>query len=218
MADSFSAEHAQTLLDGVDAAFEAVLHGRYGGGLSVMLLPGGEEQVLRAARAGSGSFLRFGLQARGSSGGTVDGVPIGTAVITASPSAQVASTNVQTEIFLDQDANEACDATALSSGILIESAPAQLPNGGLLVVRSSEAVRNGARLALADQQNWRPNQSRHVAGSGLGASGRGHRQSGGVSLLLPVSAALLDRIGGAVARVPGDFGQVSVVLLAGGGG
>ncbi len=217
MAETLTAEQAQTLLDGIDAAFEAVLHGRYGGGLSAAMAQGAGEAkpaTLRTARAGTDAFVRLHLQALGATAGAgVEGVPIGTAQLSAGPKPAVEGTTVQTEIFLDQ---EPSDATALSSGVLLEYAPASLPNGGLLVVRSTEAARNHQQTALAEQQNWRPNPSRHVASSGLGASGRGHRQSSPAAMLMPVSADLLVRLGSAVAALSISISQVSVVLLPSG--
>ena len=220
MAETLTAEQAQTLLDGVDSAFEAVLHGRYGGGISATLAQGAGEATsatLRTARAGSIAFIRLHLQLSGGSASAgVEGIPIGTAQMTGGPTYAVQGTTVQTELFLDQDPNEPSDATALSSGVLLEHAPSSLPNGGLLVVRSTEAVRNHEQTALAEQQNWRPNPSRHVASSGLGASGRSHRQASPAVTLLPVSADLLFRLGGAVSALAMNIGQVSVILLPSG--
>ncbi len=217
MAETLSAEDAQILLDGIDSAFEAVLHGRYGGGLSASLAQdtgSAPAATLRTARAGSLAFIRLDLQAQGAqTSPPVDGVPIGAIRLSSGPGPAVEATTVQTEIFLDQDPNESGDATALSSGVLLQAAPASLPNGGLLVVRSTEAARNNEQLALAEQQNWRPNPSRHVASSGLGASGRGHRQASPAAMMLPVSADLLARLGGAVAALPFAIDRVSVVLL-----
>ncbi len=220
MAETLTADQVQSLLDGTDSAFEAVLHGRYGGGLSVVLAsaPGAEKiAALRTARAGTDAWIRLNIQAAGSAGGGgVDGIAIGSAQLAGTSSQAVQGTNVQTEIFLDMDPNESGDATALSSGVLLEQAFAHLPNGGLLVVRSAEAARGQQQIMLSEQQNWRPNPSRHVASSGLGASGRGHRQASPAAVRLPVSADLLTRLGGAVAALAIDAGQVSVVLLPSG--
>ncbi len=220
MAETLTSADEQILLDGVDSAFEAVLHGRYGGGISATLAQASGEATpatLRAARAGSLAFIRLHLQPRSvQAGAGVDGMPIGTAQLSDGPKSAVAGTTVQTEIFLDADPNEPSDGTALSSGVLLQSAPASLPNGGLLVVRSTEAARNHEQMALAEQQNWRPNPSRHIAASGLGASGRGHRQASPVAMRLPVSADLLARLGAAAASLTVEIGQVSVVLLPNG--
>ncbi len=220
MAEPLTAESTQTLLDGIDLAFEAVAHGRYGGGISMtMAQEAGQatQSVLRTARAGTIAFLRLHLQAAGAPAAvTVEGVPIGTVDLSSGPTPAVAAATVQTEIFLDADPNESGDATALASGVLLQHAPASLPNGGLLVVRSSEAARNHEQLALSEQQNWRPNPARHVASSGLGASGRGHRQASPASVRLPVSADLLSRLGAAVAALRVDIARVSVVLLPSG--
>ena len=220
MADTLTAEQAQTLLDGIDSAFEAVLHGRYGGGLSATMAEGAGEAkpaTLRTARAGTDAVVRLSLLGHGAGAGAgVEGIPIGTAQLSAAAKTAVEGTTVQTEIFLDQEPNEPSDATALSSGVLLEQASSSLPNGGLLVVRSTESARNHQQMALAEQQNWRPNPSRHVASSGLGASGRGHRQSSPAAMLMPVSADLLARLGGAVAALSIGVSQVSVVLLPSG--
>ena len=217
MAETLTPEHAQILLDGIDSAFEAVLHGRYGGGISASLSRESgpaTAATLRTARAGSLSFIRLHLQPSATQAGAgVDGTPIGTAQLSGGARPAVSGTTVQTEIFLDTDPNEPSDGTALSSGVLLQSAPASLPHGGLLVVRSTEAARNHEQMAVAEQQNWRPNPSRHVASSGLGASGRGHRQASPVTARLPVSADLLARVGGAVAALPIEIGQVSLVFL-----
>ena len=220
MAETLTAEQLQNLLDGVDSAFEAILHGRFGGGVSATMQQeagGARSTTLRPARAGSQAFIQLGLQARGAAAGTAcEGIAIGTAQLSAGPEPAVEGTTILTEIFLDQDPNEAGDATAQASGVLLEQAPASLPNGGLLVVRSTEAARNNEQMALAEQQNWRPNPSRHVASTGLGASGRGHRRAGPSAMLVPVSADLLVRLGGAVAALSADVGQVAVVLLPSG--
>ena len=212
MAETLDPEKAERLLEGIDSAFEAVLQGRFGGGISATLA--NTVTRLRTARSGSLAFISLILQPPGATAGNaVEGIPIGVAQLSRGPTPSVQDTTVQTEIFLDQDPNEAGDATALSNGVLLQQAPASLPNGGLLVVRSTEAARNHEQTALAEQQNWRPNPSRHVASSGLGASGRGHRQASPASLMLPVSADLLTRLGGAVAALQMAIGQVSVVLL-----
>ena len=217
MAETLTAEQAQTLLDGIDSAFEAVLQGRFGGGISACFSPadGSAASItLRSARAGTAAFIRMNLLRDDAAAGSgTDGVPIGTAQLTAGANPAVLSITVQTEIFLDHDVNESSDATALCSGMLLEHAPASLPNGGLLVVRSTEAARSQQQLALAEQQNWRPNPSRHVASSGFGASGRSHRRAGPASLVLPVSADLLTRLGAAVAAAHAEVAQVAVVLL-----
>ncbi len=220
MAEPLTAEQAQKLLDGIDSAFEAVLHSRYGGGLSAAMgqdVDDATPMILRTARAGTDALLRLSLLGSGTTAGAgVEGIAIGTAQLSAGANSAVEGTTVQTEIFLDQEPNEPSDATALSSGVLLEQTPASLPNGGLLVVRSTEAARDHQQKALAEQQNWRPNPSRHVASSGLGASGRGHRRSSPAAMLIPVSADLLARLGGAVAALSIGVGQVSVVLLPSG--
>ncbi len=217
MAETLTAEQAQTLLDGVDAAFEAVLHARYGGGLQATIdHEAAEPVILRTPRAGTEAVIHLDLQRRGAlSHPSMQGTPIGTAQMSAGSGV---ATTIQTEIFLDQDCNEHGDATALASGVLIQPAPASLPNGGLLVVRSVEAGANHGRMRLAEQQNWRPNPNRHVSSAGLGASGRSHRPARPACLLLPVGLDLIARLGSAVASACPDVSKLGVVLLPGDGG
>ncbi len=220
MADTLSEGEMDQLLEGLDAAFQAVLHSRFGGGVEAFVMKDGalgEPQTLRVARAGSQSCVRLQLYPSTTPPGpaSAPGLAVGTIRLSAPPNPQIDDVTVLTEIFEDRDPNESGDATALSAGITLRRAPGGLGPAGLLVVRSREAGTAHDDQDLQSQRAWRPFGRRHGASCMLGASGRSLRVSTPPSLPLPVAADLLHRIGGAVATLNKDFALTAVLVDCG---
>ena len=217
LADVFTAAEIERLLEGLDGAFQAVLHSRFGGGAEVFVLTGGtlgEPIVLRAARAGTTVSLHLQLASGTAPSGpaSAPGIAVGVVRLGAPPNGGIEDVTVLTEIFLDHDPNEAADATSLSSGIILRRARDPLGAAGLLVVRSREAGAAHDDQDLQSQRAWRPQGRRHAASGMLGASGRSHRVSTPPGLNLPVAADLLHRIGGAIASLNRDFTSAAILI------
>ena len=203
----------ERLLEGLDGAFQAVLHSRFGGGAEAFVMDEGalgDPQTLRTGRSGSDAFLRLQLYPGQTAPGpaSAPGVPVGTIRLSAPPNPQIEDVTVLTEIFEDRDPNEPGDATTLSSGIVMR----RHADGGLLVVRSQEAGAAQDDQDLQSQRAWRPQGRRHASSGMLGATGRSHRVSAPPSLNLPVAADLLHRIGGAIAALNRDFSLAAILI------
>ncbi len=222
---TLSAAEAQALLDGIDAAFEAVLHGRFGGGIDVAMLRNADEEdvrVLRMPGAGMEDRLRLLLRARNAlhAPATGRGVIIGTVSLSPPPSIGVDDVSVLTEIIDSRDVNEAADATYLGTGVVF--APASDMQAALSVVRSSEAAAQAGQRSTRERRGWLPQRDRNNPGRALGLGSNGHRRSPAAGFDLPVSCDLLQRIGGVVASagIGGSdrpVGAVSLVVQTGAG-
>ena len=200
-----SAAEVQAVLDGIDAAFEQVLHGRFGGGIELAILRNADEesvQVLRMPGSGMEDRVRLLLRRQGALHGpaTGRGHMIGIVTLAAPPAKAVGDVAVQTEILDSRDVNEAADASYLNSGVVFSdgSGPG---SAGLTVVRSSEAAAQAGQRGARDKRGWLPQQSRNNPSRSLGLGSNGHRRSPVSGFVLPVSCELLQRIGGAIAAI-----------------
>ena len=217
MAEVLTAAELERLLEGLDGAFQAVLHSRFGGGAEAFVMEDGalgDPLILRTARAGSGAFMRLQLYPAKIAPGpaSAPGLPVGTIRLSAPPNPQIEDVTVLTEIFEDHDPNEAGDASALSSGVTMRRMSQTGGHAGLLVVRSREAETAHDDQDLQRQRAWRPQGRRHASSGMLGAAGRSHRVSSPPSLPRPVAADLLHRIGTAIAALNKDFVLAAVLV------
>ena len=169
-------------------------------------------QVLRISRANAGDCLQLFLQRRGDAAAPAmeHGVVAGVMTVSGT-SGQVLDVTIVSEIFDRRDANEAADATV--TGLVLASGQ----DGGLSVVRSSEAEAAGSRDMRRRQRGFLPQQQRNNPSRTLGLSTNGHRRALPASVAVPVSSDLLTRIGLAVASVgestqAAPIGRVTVVV------
>ena len=217
MAESLTAAEMERLLGGLDEAFQAVLHSRFGGGAEAFVMTGGAlgaPLILRTPRAGSLACRRLQLYPGQPAPGpaSAPGVPVGTVRLSAPPDPRVEDVTILTEIFEDHDPNEHGDATVLSGGILLRRAPDGLGPAGLLVIRSREAGAAQDGQDLQRQRAWRPQGRRHASSGMPAMTGRSHRLSTPPSLPRPVAADLLHRIGGAIAALKKDFATAAILV------
>ena len=206
-------ETAQRLLEGVDTAFEQVLHGRYGGGIECIVMDGNERQspqVLRVSRADPSDCIQLFLQHPGDTAAPAMGHGLVAGVVTLATGTQsIADVTIVTEIVDLRDANEAADATPNATGLLF----AAEREGGLSVVRSTEAAGSSGRDARRQQRGFVPRQQRTTPGRTLGLATNGHRRALMAALAVPVSMDLLTRLGLAVARLGASEGAASIGRL-----
>ena len=220
-----SASESQALLDGLDSAFEQVLHGRFGGGIDVAMLRNADEesvQVLRVPGSGMEDRIRLLLRARNALHGpaTGRGYLIGIVSLSPPPSKTIDDVAIQTEILDHRDVNEAADATYLGSGVVFSEE--SIGTGGLTVVRSSEAASQASQRGTRQRRGWLPDQHRNNPSRSLGLGSNGHRRSPVSGLAHPVSGDLLQRIGGVVASIgiggtERPVGAVALVVETSGG-
>ncbi len=198
-----SEAEAQALLEGIDSAFEQVLHGRFGGGIDVAMLRNADEeeiQVLRMPGAGMEDRVRLLFRARNALHGpsTGRGVMVGTVTLAPPPDKATEEVAVQTEIVDYRDVNEAADATYFGTGVVFAACR---DLGGLAIVRSSEAASQAGQQQTRQKRGWLPQQPRNNPARSLGLGSNGHRRSPVAGFVMPVCVDLLQRIGSVVAAI-----------------
>ncbi len=203
--ETLSPAQARTLLEGVDDAFRDALHGRYGGGIEAVMLGknGQSAQTLRLPNSGAQDRILLLLQAAGQTATPQAGGGIMVGSVSLSDTAQDVS--IAAEIFDTRDSNEASDASALVSGVVFA-----LTEGGLAVVRSAEAARQGGSEATRRQRGWLASQSRTNPSRAIGLGANGHRRAGLVAVTVPATSHLLAGLGVAASRVAS--GRLTLVV------
>ena len=208
---------AQALLDGIDATFIQIVHGRYGGGVEVILQRAGDAGPPVRLREPAGAdrlsvVLSTGTDSAPQANG--DALVIGYVSLAKTPKAGIDDVTISTEIFDSRDPNEASDSSYFGGGVLLAARPDHLPGGaqagGLAVVRSAEAASVAERHDKRLQRGWLPRQPRHDPSRALGLSGNGHRRAPAAHVMLPISADLIGRIGLVVAGLSAAAPPLSV--------
>ncbi len=206
------------LLEGIDAAFEQVFHGRYGGGIEIALLRDAGESstlVLRVPATGLEGGISLLLQPAGARHvpAGAGGMEVGRVTLSPPPVTSIGDVAILSEILDDWDANEASDASFWGTGLSF----AARPDGGLSVVRSVQAAASGDHGASRRQRGWLPQQQRQKPGRALGLGANGHRRAPASAVLRAVSGDLLGRLGAAVARLGtgARMGEMTLVVRSG---
>ena len=204
---------AQIVLEAVDGAFQHTLHGRYGGGVLVILKRDGNivcEQPLRDVPVGLSDAIVLELEVRGaggvagfSAGSAGSLTALGTVSMLASPGRGADDVHVLTEVFDEHDPNGAADDGCLTTGILLSQEPqglaGQMPGRGVFVVRSEDAQQSAGAAVRQGQRGWGAPSTRTKVNRGGGLGSNGHRRAATPQLVAPVSRALLKHIADHVA-------------------
>ena len=202
------------LLDGIDGAFQQVLHGRYGGGIELATGAGGHDQSVRTLRIATGEDrIRLFLQTASgpTAGAQTHGQLIGVVTLAQAAAGGIEDVMIATEIYDVRDINEAADAAYLGTGVLFAPMSGDLAGGaaacGLGVVRSQEGARANMQQARQMQRGWLARQQRQNPNRSLGLAANGHRRAPASSIILPVAGDLLTRVGEALAGATAGDGQ-----------
>ncbi len=234
---------AQLILATIDDAFQATLHGHYGGGVFAILKRGGttlSEQPLRDIPVGLDAAVILELTLRpqapggiGLPGGAaaaasdaapafVDAsalavTPVGVVTMLPPPDRGAGDIHVITEIFDDHDPNEPADSGALGTGLLLSQEPqgvaGRMPGRGIYVVRSDATQQAGSASARQGQRGWLPLQPRGKVNRGAGLGSNGHRRHPTPELVAPVARALLKHVGDHIAAANIVEGQLDRLVF-----